>query len=479
MDRRRGLTLKDIDIGAMLARLRQQLEDEKELSPALRSTIEMLLVIVTLLVNRLGLNSRNSGTPPSRDPHRKRKQKKPGDKRAGGQNGHQGSTLKQVDNPDEIRVIHLDKRTRPRGHYHEVGFESRQVVDIPISAVVTEYRARILEDARGRRYVAPFPAQVTRPVQYGAKLKAHAVYPSRFQLIPYQRIQDQFRDQMNVALSAGTLYDFNAQAHGMLETFDALAADVLAAAPLLHADETGVNVNGKTIWLHSASSDRWTHFRIHAKRGTEAMDDIGILPRFHGILCHDHWKPCFTHDCTHALCNAHHLRKLERAWERDQQTWAQRMKTLLEEINVAVHTAGGQLTSAAAHLYRTAYRQVLADGQRECPPPEPGHTGKRGRQKRSKAGNLLERLIHYEDDVLRFMENLIVPFTNNQGGNDLRMTKVQQKISGCFRAHEGARMFCRIRGYLSTCRKHGVSASEALTLLFQGEMPAFVGEGAE
>ena len=468
------MALKDIDIGATLTRLRQQLEDEKELSPALRSTIEMLLVIVTMLVNRLGVNSRNSSTPPSRDPHRKRKQKKPGDKKAGGQNGHQGATLKQVDNPDEIKVIHLDKRTLPRGHYHEVGFESHQVVDIQISTVVTEYRAQILEDAQGRRYVAPFPAQVTRPVQYGAKLKAHAVYLSQFQLIPYQRIQDHFRDQMNVALSAGTLYNFNAQAYEMLETFDALAA-----APLLHADETGVNVNGKTIWLHSASNDRWTHFRVHARRGTEAMDDIGILPRFHGILCHDHWKPYFTYDCTHALCNAHHLRELERALEQDQQTWARRMKTLLEEINAAVHTAGGQLTSAAAHAYRTTYRQVLDEAQSECPPPEPRHTGKRGRQKRSKARNLLERLIHYEEDVLRFMENPIVPFTNNQGENDLRTTKVQQKVSGCFRSLEGARMFCRIRGYLSTCRKHGVRASEALTLLLQGEMPAFVGRAAE
>lgn len=463
----------------MLARLRQQLDGEKELSPALRATIEMLLVVVSLLVNHLGLNSRNSSTPPSRDPHRQRKAKKPGDKKAGGQNGHQGSTLKPVDKPDEIKVIRLDKRTLPRGHYHDVGFEARQVVDIRISTVVTEYRAQILEDAQGQRYVAPFPAQVTRPVQYGTNLKAQAVYLSQFQLIPYQRIQDHFRDQMNLALSAGTLYNFNAQAYEMLETFDAIAADTLAAAPLLHADETGVNVNGKTIWLHSASTDRWTHFRVHAKRGTEAMDDIGILPRFNGILCHDHWKPYFTYDCTHALCNAHHLRELERAWEQDRQTWAQRMKTLLEEINAAVHSAGGQLTTAAAHAYRITYRQVLAQAQRECPPPEPGHARKRGRQKRSKARNLLERLINYEDDVLCFMENQIVPFTNNQGENDLRMTKVQQKISGCFRSLEGAQMFCRIRGYLSTCRKHGVSASEALTLLFQGEMPTFVGAGAE
>ena len=155
------------------------------------------------------------------------------------------------------------------------------------------------------------------------------------------------------------------------------------------------------------------------------------------------------------------------------------MKTLLEEINTAVHTAGGSLSSNAAHVYRARYRQLLAEVQNECPPPDPTHAAKRGRQKRSKARNLLERLINYEDDVLRFMENTIVPFTNNQGENDLRMTKVQQKISGCFRSMEGAQIFCRIRGYLSTCRKHGVSASKSLTLLFQGQMPTFLREGAE
>lgn len=474
------MTLKEVNINGTLSKLRQQLKDEQDVSPALRATIEMLLVIVTLLAQRLGLNSRNSSMPPSSDPHRTRKEKKPGDKKVGGQNGHVGATLSKVESPDKIEVITLDKRTLPRGHYHDRGFESRQVIDIELSCVVTEYRAQILEDDHGQRYVAPFPPQVTRPVQYGVNLKAHAVYLSQFQLIPYQRIQDHFRDQMQVPVSVGTLFNINQQAYELLAQFDAIAVNTLAASALLHADETGINVNGKTLWLHCASNDQWTHFRAHANRGTQAMNDIGILPKFNGILCHDHWKPYFTYDCTHALCNAHHLRELERAWEQDHQTWAQRMKMLLEDINTAVHTAGGQLMPEAVHAYRTTYRQLLAEAHRECPPPdERTPTSKRGRRKRSKARNLLERLVNYENDVLRFMENPIVPFTNNQGENDLRMTKVQQKISGCFRSMEGAQIFCRIRGYLSTCRKHGVAASEALTLLFQGTMPAFVGEGAE
>jgi len=227
-------------------------------------------------------------------------------------------------------------------------------------------------------------------------------------------------------------------------------------------------------------SQRWTYYYPHAKRGTEAMDAIGILPNFDGILCHDHWKPYYTYDCTHALCNAHHLRELERAWEQDHQAWAKQMKRLLEEINSAVDKSGTHLSPADAKRYRKKYKTLLRKAELECPPPdETKHVGKRGRIKRSKARNLLERLMDYEDDVLRFMENEIVPFTNNLGENDIRMTKVQQKISGCFRSMDGAYVFCRIRGYLSTCRKNGVNPSEALRLLFAGEIPDFIDECAE
>ena len=238
------MTLKEVNINGTLAKLKQQLKDEKDLSPALRATIEMVLVIVTLLAQRLGLNSRNSSTPPSSDPHRPRKEKKPSGKKAGGQHGHLGTTLAKVASPDKIEVIPIDKRTLPRGHYHDRGFESRQVIDIELSCVVTEYRAQILEDDHGQRFVAPFPPQVTRPVQYGNNLKAHAVYLSQFQLIPYQRIQDHFRDQMQVALSVGTLCNINPQAYGRAISASTWAKelDVKYAPSMLLFDSTGKEV---------------------------------------------------------------------------------------------------------------------------------------------------------------------------------------------------------------------------------------------
>jgi transposase len=245
------VTLKDVDINTTIKEVRELLEKEKALSPALRSMIEMLILIVSLLVSRLGLNSRNSSKPPSTDPNRQRKEKKKGDRKSGGQHGHIGTTLTKVDDPDNIELLKVDKRTLPRGaHYREVGFESRQVIDIKISTVVTEYRAQILEDEQGNLYIAPFPQGVTRPVQYGPNLKAHSVYMSQFQLIPYHRIQDHFNDQMGIALSEGTIYNLNRQAYELLERFDAIAVRNLIGSDVVHADETGINVTSLYITLN-------------------------------------------------------------------------------------------------------------------------------------------------------------------------------------------------------------------------------------
>lgn len=451
------------------------LEEEKNISPALAATIKMLMVIVQVMMGRLGLNSENSSTPPSQDPNHRRKPKAPTGKKPGGQPGHVGTTLNLVDDPDATETILIDKRTLPRGKYRQAGFERRQVFDIRIHRHVTEYQAEILEDEAGHRFTAPFPDWVTRPAQYGGSVRAHAVYLSQFQLIPYDRIAQQFGDEYAMPVSAGTLVNFNQEAYERLEDFEGVARSQLIVSPVLHADETGINIGGKKIWLHNASSDLWTLFLPHEKRGTEAMDAMGILPVYAGILVHDHWKPYFTYPCIHALCNAHHLRELTYAHEIEGQDWAKKMHELLVALNDAVTESGGQLETAQQALWRRRYRKILGDGDVECPPPEE-KSGKRGRTKRSKSRNLLERLRAYEQETLRFMVDAAVPFTNNQGERDIRMTKVQQKISGSFRSMDGARTFCRIRSYLSSCEKHGVSASDALKCLFNGEWPEFIQE---
>ena len=204
---------------------------------------------------------------------------------------------------------------------------------------------------------------------------------------------------------------------------------------------------------------------------------VSIKSERNSILCHDHWKPYYTYDdCAHSLCNAHHERELTFAAEQDNQSWAKDLRDLLLQINNEVNSnTNGMLDKNIAIEYRNKYREILKAGDKECPAPPP-KPGIKRQPKKTKSRNLLERLQNYEDDTLRFMENPIVPFTNNLGENDLRMTKVQQKISGCFRSIDGAYMFCRIRSYLSTCRKNNVGATEALRLLFNKQMPSFITE---
>ena len=474
------MTVDNINVEETVKRVTELVAAEKDLSPAFKASLEVLLLLISILVNRLGLNSRNSSKPPVTDPYRKKELQKPSGRKPGGQQGHVGTTLKQVASPDIIEIIQVDRSLLPPGHYREAGHEARQVIDLDISTIVTEWRAQILEDQHGKRYVAPFPEGVLRSVQYGIGVKVNSVYMSQYQMIPYNRIEEHFLDQMQIPVSAGSIVNFNKDAFERLDFFDDWVKEQLLSSALIHVDETGINTGGLRSWLHNASNDRFSYFYPHTNRGGKALDEMGILPNYQGILCHDHWKPYFHYGQAHALCNAHHLRELERAWEQDGQQWAQQMNILLKQINQAVHDAGDCLEPTVSELYRKRYQNLLHEAESECPAPDTiEKTGKRGKVARSKSRNLLERLKKFEDDVLRFMDDPIVPFSNNQAENDLRMIKVQQKVSGCFRSMDGAKIFCRIRSYLSTCRKQGVTASDALRLLFRGKWPSFMANTAQ
>jgi len=440
--------MNKININKSIEEARALLSKEKNISSALRVSIELILTLVTLIVAKKGLNSKNSSIPPSQDPNREKESKAKGKRKAGGQKGHKGTTLQAVEEPDEIKIIKVDRSSLPKGEYKIIGYERRQVFDIDISTIVTEYQAEILENEKGKRFTASFPQEVKSKVQYG------------------------------LGISAGTIYNFNVEAYDKLELFEAWLINTMRKEPLLHADETGINIGGKRNWLHCASNNKYTYFTVDKKRGQEAMDRAGVLPNFKGILVHDHWKPYYKYkEITHALCNAHHLRELQRVVEHDKKEWAKKVIDLLKEMNNKVHESpNNALSKEKTEQYRQKYDTLLQEAQKESPPPDENtrKAGQRGRLKRTKSRALLERLIDLKDDVLRFLDNPLVPFTNNQGENDIRMTKVHQKISGSFRSEKGAQIFCRVRSYLSTCRKHNVSSSLALELLFKGELPLFV-----
>lgn len=482
------MKLDVVSVNETLNKARAALAEEKNLSASMRAIIEILIFLVQTFIGKLSKNSKNSSIPPSQDKNRKRgSNKDESKKKPGGQVGHDGFRLEKVNNPDVINNIAIDRRTLPRGNYSDIGFEARQVIDFKISKIVTEYRAQVLQDEFGDQYVAPFPVFVKADVQYGFRTKSHAVYLSQYQLLPYARIQAYFTEKMKMAISQGSIFNFNQEAYQLLEKFELIVKLQLIQSKVLHADETGINVNKKTIWLHGVSNTQWSHFYPHEKRGRKATDEIGILPHFTGVLVHDHWKPYYTYDqCDHSLCNSHHLRELEYAEIHDNQKWAGLMQSLLCEINDAVkETDIKALSVNIQKVFEAKYDEIIVMGEIECPLPmataqsaeeTESKPKKRGRIKKSPSRNLLERLRDFKTDVLRFMKNPLVPFTNNSEENDLRMTKVQQKISGCFRSTEGAYIFCRIRSYLVTCRKHDVTMTDALELLFQGKMPDFVNE---
>ena len=473
------MVIENLDVNKTLEKARLLLKGNKQISPAIASIMEVLILLVSIMSNRLGRNSRNSSKPPSQDPNRARKKKAAGvilKRKPGGQEYHAGCTLEKTMTPDQIEEIVVDLRTIPSGKtYAADGYESRQVVDVNIKVHVTEYRAEVLVDENGKRYVARFPDGVSKAIQYGGGVKAESVYLSMFQLIPLARVQEHFSDQMGLPLSKGSVSNFNQEASERLIAFEIWATRQLLVAPLNHADETGINVGGKKIWLHNLSNDKVTLYHPDEKRGKEAMDRMGVLPHYTGRLCHDHWKPYYKYtNITHVLCNAHHLRELERVIEEDGHQWAKTLLQFLVDLSKVVTAAGGVLSDEKITEYTKSYREILEQGEMECPQPPPKEPGKRGRVKKTFSRNLLERLRDFEADTLRFMKEAIVPFTNNQGENDLRMTKVQQKISGCFRSMDGAKDFCRIRSFLSTCRKNDVSPADALRDLFQGKMPAFM-----
>lgn len=241
------LTPESIEINKTIAQVEQALKDDKGASPALIAAVSVMLLLIKLLLSRLGLNSRNSSKPPSSDTNLEKKKRNNSNNSAGGQRGHKGSTLKPVDNPDKVTPILIDTSTLPMGNYHDAGVERRQVFDIRISRIITEYQAQILENELGQQFVAEFPPGVIRSAQYGASIKANAVYMSMFQLIPYDRVQLHFDQMFGIPISTGSLFNFNKLAYNKLEQFETVGKQQLILSKRIHADETSVNVNGGRI----------------------------------------------------------------------------------------------------------------------------------------------------------------------------------------------------------------------------------------
>lgn len=434
----------------------------------LNATICELADTAQKLAAMLGTDSTNSHLPPSQDPHREKNSRAAEKRKPGGQLGHKGTRLLPFEYPDKVVRLEVDAAKLLPGATL-VGIKKCQVVEIESNRLVIEYQAEVYRLPDGSEVTADFPEGVKADIQYGQSVKTITAYSSVFQLMPYRRVKDML-SQLGIPISEGSIFNFLKEGYDRLETFENWLLQKLTNATLLHADETGININRKTNWIHTLATNELTLLVPHAKRGKEAIEDIGVLPGYSGLVCHDCWASYFAYDdATHVLCNAHIMRELKGAEEKYGCHWAKLMHALFKAMYKVCEDGGGSVPADMRKKLRTRYRTILTNGEKEC-----GITDDLGKQKRTKPQNLLIRLREHEESVLRFLEDPAIPFTNNLAENALRMAKVQQKISGCFRTIEGAKFFCRIRGYLSTCLKNGVSPTEALVLLFNEKMPDFI-----
>jgi transposase len=449
--------------------------------------IVALLERLAALENKTGKDSHNSSKPPSSDGLQRRPKslKEKSGAKAGGQVGHLGTTRKQSAVVDHTIIHPLPLACDVCGAFL-AGQESvleneiRQVVDLPpIRFEVTEHRILRAQCTCGAQHCSAFPPEVASAVQYGAGVRAASVYLTQYQQLPYQRCADAFRDMFGIKLSAGTIVNFTRQAANRLAPAVTQIKEAVVQSPVAHFDETGMRVGKTLTWLHSASTTTMTWYGHHARRGEAAMNALAILPRYRGVAVHDGLSSYRQYSCLHALCNAHHLRELLYVFESTQQQWARDMMHLLcaaKDEMAARADLDAALPAQRCAEIKAAYLALIARGMVDNPEQlRPlDQAIKRGRVKQSDAYNLLGRLQNYADDVLRFTTDHNVPFDNNQAERDIRMPKLKQKVSGCFRATQGIEAFCTIRSYLATLRKNQKDLFQALRETFSGNAPAAV-----
>jgi len=435
----------------------RRIADLERENAELKETIKKLLARIEELERRVALNSNNSSKPPSSDGLRKqtkhRSLREPGNKKFGGQIGHEGDTLKQIENPDVVKEYAIATCTACGDSLEGASVEEvieKQEVDVVIKKQIIAHKASVRVCKCGTKNSA-MPKHLKAPMQYSAKVRAIGVYLGQ-QFIPKDRTSDVFRDLFDIEISDTTLIKFDEECAEKLVPFNEAALEAIKRAAVKHLDESGMRIMKKTEWVHVISTALITHYRIDPKRGS-------LLEGIIGKIIHDHWKPYFTlEDVLHALCNAHHLRELKALIEIEKEAWAKEMFELLKNAS--------RLESPTAEQQQAVsdqYDQIVAQGlvyHVSLGQLKPNSTKKRV------GHNLLIRLHDFKAETLRFLYDSEVPFTNNLAERDIRLVKLKQKVSGGFRTHIGAEIFVAIRSLVSTVQKQGKSIFQYLIDIF-------------
>jgi transposase len=446
----------------------------KDMNNSFNQQISDLNARISELEARINKNSSNSSKPPSSDGYKKPKitnSRKKSEKKTGGQPGHMGVTLVKLLTPDKIIEIPTENFCGCGCDLRDVSsrIKTRQKLDIPkIVMHATEYRVHEkVCPICGKVHKSEFPSGVTQPVEYGENMKALMIYLKDYHFLPLNRTVEAINDITGQKVSEGTIVNASERLYKSLEGVVNEIKEKIKESGVVHCDETGIRSENKLIWLHVASTETLTYYEAHKKRGFEATTDIGILPGYTGTVMHDHWKPLYKYtDCTHAECNAHNIRYLSDIYQNYKQEWANTMISLLVDINRRVNSLKIEgcisMEPTEIAMWQDRYHTIINDGIAEDEKKSPKVFSKKGKLQKSKALKLLFKLQNYDIETLAFMYDFDVPFDNNLAERDLRMQKLRQKISGCFRGENGADVFCRIRSYISTARKRGVTAYEAI-----------------
>lgn len=436
----------------------------------LLNRLTMMEARIKELEGMLHKNSGNSHKPPSSDGYKKKVQnnREKSDRKVGGQKGHAGKTLQMEENPNKI-IEHkveccdhcgMDLSKAPAKKYYR-----KQVHDLPpIKIEVTEHREEVKQcPVCSKETVAE--SGIAASIQYGERVKSMGVYFNQYQMLPFARTRETMEDLFECSISAEILQQSNELCYTSLEEkVEHEIKEHMIESTVMHNDETGIRCEGTTKWIHSYSTQSHTYYAIDDKRGKEAMNRINILSQFTGNAVHDRWASYEKYDqCQHSYCNAHLLRDLK-GEEENNKSWAVTMKSILldaYELSKQEHTPVESINAIEKRYDRIVKKAIT----KEPIPDSAIH--KRGRKAKSKSMNLLECFRNKKKQILRFLYDAAIPFDNNLAERDLRMIKLKQKISGCFRTRKGAEMFCRIRSYISTMKKQEKGVWEALQIIMK------------
>ncbi len=461
-------------------RLSNEGKVNSEISALCQSMIMLFeLLIAVFMEKKTRKNSRNSSKPSSQTDKDETSPDSGSNGKGKGQNGRLSENTRTVETTQVAKVENCDSCGKDLNNTPVTDHERRTKIDIIFEKVVNHVDAEIKvcphcnTQNRGR-----FPEDMPGPLQYGSGIKSYVINLLIAQMLSLKRVQQSIKTLIGRAISEAVILKYVMQLHLVLEQWEQSAIEQLLQMPAIHADETSLRVDRKNYWIHVCSAGDITLKFLHRKRGNEAIENIGIIPRYGGVVIHDCWQSYLSYKhCNHGLCGSHILRELTFIVESNGYAWASNMKRVLQEkCAIVAERESKCLTGQEYKNLQKRYRNILTRGEKELPPIPPKPSGKRGRIAKSDAHNLWERLKKHEEAVLMFAKQSYVPFTNNRAERDLRMSKVKQKVSGCFRTRKYAEAYCRISSYLQTMANQGYNPLVAIQIAMSGQIYGGRGE---